>query len=97
MRIQDDTLTVDLRDALIGKVLEQISRQGNIRIVSEAPIERHITILFNGLQIDQGLKKILRGQDIIFLYSKREEGATSLTVIVIVAVVEPPEFVAVIV
>ena len=77
LRIQDDTLTVDLRDALIGKVLEQISRQGNIRIVSEAPIERHITILFNGLQIDQGLKKILRGQDIIFLYSKREEGATS--------------------
>ena len=72
----DDHLPVKARDVPLRKLLEEIARQSGLTLVLRDALEDDITIEFNRLSLDEGLRRILRQQSFAVEYSqpKRKDG-----------------------
>lgn len=68
----DDYLTVKARDVPLRKLLQEIARQSGLTLVLRDALEANITIEFNRLSLDEGLRRILRQQSFAVEYSQRE-------------------------
>jgi hypothetical protein len=57
---QDGQLSVDVHQAEIGVVLAQIGAQAGVRIVWAPPAARQVSAQFSGVELDAGLRHLLR-------------------------------------
>jgi len=60
VRITNNLLTVKVHDASVEELVEEIARQGGLKIVWYGTISERITLDFQGLALDQALARILR-------------------------------------
>lgn len=56
----DGQLSVDVHQAEIGAVLAQIGAQAGVRIVLAPPAARQVSAQFSGVELDAGLRHLLR-------------------------------------
>ena len=75
--LEKGLLSVSLQDRQLKGVLEEISRQGGIKIVMEKPVERKVTMEFKNLPLEKGLKKLLEGTDYYMVFSPDQTGSPS--------------------
>lgn len=74
IKLEKGILSVSLRDAQLKDVLEEISRQGGIKIEMEKPVDHKITMEFKDLPLEKGLKKLLEGADYYMVFSSGTTG-----------------------
>ena len=60
VRFADGVLTVQVRDASVEELVEEVARQSGLNIVWYGTISERITLDFQGLSLDQALTRILR-------------------------------------
>lgn len=72
--VKDGRLSVEARQAPLDALLAEISDQSGIAVSYDGLAAQFISIAFQDLALDQGLRKILEGQDIFFLYGARDSG-----------------------
>jgi hypothetical protein len=56
----DGRLSVDVHQAEIGAVLAQIGAQAGVHIVFASPAARQVSAQFSGVELDAGLRHLLR-------------------------------------
>jgi len=75
MRYAEGRLSLETRDASLSKVLQELSRIADLRIVSDGPLEDRVTVYADGLDLDAAARKILRGKDSTFIYRPPDPGS----------------------
>ena len=68
VRVKDNLLTVKLKDVPLEKVLTEIVNQTGIQISIDGPMEELVSADFSDLPLDEGLKRLLRDFNHIFIY-----------------------------
>jgi hypothetical protein len=78
--VQEGRLSVDVQEADIGEVLEQIGRQAGIRISSGPSSGRKVSARFSGVELEEGIRRLLRSVSLshIFLYASRPAGSVKI-------------------
>jgi hypothetical protein len=73
----DGQLTVDVHRADIGAVLAQIGAQAGVRIVWTQPVAREVSAQFAGVELEAGLRHLLRlaALSYLMLYGQGPTGA----------------------
>jgi hypothetical protein len=69
VKLENGLLSVSLIDVQLKDVLEEISEQGKIKIIMEKDIEQSLTMEFNELPLEEGLKRLLEGTDYYMIFS----------------------------
>lgn len=64
----DGLLSLETRDAPLGKVLDEFARLADVNVVSDVPLEDRITVYVSDLPPDAAARKILRGKGLSFVY-----------------------------
>jgi hypothetical protein len=72
--VKDGFLSISLKDADLEAVLKDIARQSGITITSNAPIKDKVTLQFENMALEQGLKRILKNHNYFFTYLKNNDG-----------------------
>ena len=68
--IDDEKLSVSLREARFYDVMDAIAHQTGIQITFAGPATQvPLTDFFSGVSLEDGLRRLLRGQNYIILYS----------------------------
>jgi hypothetical protein len=77
--VQEGRLSVDLQEADLGEVLAQIGRQAGIRMSSGPSSGKRISAHFAGLELEEGLRRLLRLASLShsFLYAKGPAGTVT--------------------
>jgi len=79
---KDGRLSVRARNRSLGGMTDEISTKAGIPIViSEEASSQLISVNFQNLPLDEGLRQILSKQDAFFFYGVDEQGPSSLKVI----------------
>jgi hypothetical protein len=73
IRIKDNLLTVKLKDTPLETVLTEIANQTGIQIIFYGPMEGALSADFSALPLDNGLKRLVREFNHVFVY---QEGKT---------------------
>lgn len=69
--VQDNTVRVNLREAPLGEVIEQIANQSHLKVwVSPKAAGQPLTDHFTGLPLDAALQRLLRGMNYALLFSR---------------------------
>jgi len=61
VRVVGDRLAVTLKEAPLRAVLEEIGRQGGIDVIIQGPLTKTVSLEFQPLPLDEGLRRLLRG------------------------------------
>jgi hypothetical protein len=64
-------ITATLDEVALSKVLEAIARASGARIVIHGAIDETISADIEGLSIEEGLKRLLRGRNAVFYYKSK--------------------------
>ncbi|MGH7769264.1 MAG: HEAT repeat domain-containing protein [Candidatus Binatia bacterium] len=67
-------LTAKLRDVPLPAVLAAVGAQNGIRIFVSAQVHKRVTADFRGLPLEEGLRRLLRGTNVAYFYTKRAAG-----------------------
>ena len=84
VQFNNNLLTVKAKNALLSKVFEEIVDQTGAKISLSAPTEELVSVEFSGLSLEQGLKRLIRGFDYVFIYGleKAKGGPPEMDVII---------------
>lgn len=74
VRIKDGRLSVEAHQAPLDALLTEISDQSGIAVFYDGLADQFISIDFQDLALDQGLRKILEHQDVFLLYGAGGSG-----------------------
>ena len=75
-----DLLSVDIRDAALGEVLQHISdKNGIIFSIPPSLAQDKVMVRFSRFKVDEGLNKILTSYNRIFIYSKTSDDTSNST------------------
>jgi hypothetical protein len=87
IHVADDLLTVKLQGVPLETVLREIERRTTIGIFRAGPLTQHITIEFQALPLEEGLRRLLRGHGWMMLHtsSGMQQGSTVTQVMVLSA------------
>jgi len=77
IRITDGHLTADIIGSSLQKALEAIAQKSGIRIFLDGPTAEKVTIKFQNLPLDEGLRRLLHGKNAAFIYSEASGGNTT--------------------
>jgi hypothetical protein len=76
---KDGRLTVQVQHWPLERVLEEISRNARVAIVRAPGVEGEpVSVQFQELPVDEGLRRILTDHDAFFFYGGEEKAPTSL-------------------
>ncbi|MEW6440233.1 MAG: hypothetical protein AB1640_04785 [bacterium] len=75
LRVADGRLSLETRDASLDKVLQELSRQGDLKILSDGPLEGRVTLRIEELPLETAIRKILRQKGVTFVYAAPKQGA----------------------
>lgn len=77
--VKDGRLTVQVQQWPLERVLEEISRHARVGIVRAPGVEgERVSVQFQELPVDEGLRRILTAHDAFFFYGGEEKAPTSL-------------------
>jgi hypothetical protein len=68
----DGRLRVSIENEKLQKVMGEIAQKAGIRIVINGSADEYLTIHFDYLPLEKGLKKLLRGRNYVFVYFPEE-------------------------
>lgn len=68
LRAEPGTLSLDVRDAPLERILQEISRLADVTITADGPLQGKVTLRAEKLPLDTALKKLLKGRDMTCLY-----------------------------
>jgi hypothetical protein len=71
VRYHDDRLTVALADAALGTVLREIGRQSGARIRIDGIADRQVSLSFERLRLDEGLRRLLDHENFTLIYTEQ--------------------------
>ena len=79
--LQDGRLSVDLQEADMGEVLEQIGRQAGIRISGGPSSGKKVSARFSGVELEEGIRRLLRSVSLshIFMYASIPAGSVKIS------------------
>jgi hypothetical protein len=79
--VQQGRLSVDLQEADLGEVLAQVGQQAGIRMVSGPSAGKKVSAHFAGLELEEGLRRLLRLASLshIFLYAHGPAGRVTIS------------------
>lgn len=67
--VKDGRLSVRVENLPLAWVLEEIARQGKFAVIAPSgPSRRRVSVQFQDLPMDEGVRQILRGNDAFFFY-----------------------------
>jgi len=69
----DDLLTVNVKDMSLKELLQEVSRQSGLAIMTDASIAERMTIQFDKLPFDEGMRRIVRHQNVVLRYAQHED------------------------
>lgn len=78
VRVDHGRLTLRAADVALDTVLRAIARQGGITIVHETPLPDDVTIAFDDVPLDEGLKRLLGARNHVFVYEAGAPNAPAL-------------------
>jgi len=86
IRLKNDRLTVNVKDAAFEKVLKEIGEQARIKIVCDGTIDRTLSENFSDLPLEKGLKRLTRDLNCVFIYEPKasDDGEDKIIEIVII-------------
>ena len=73
MKYEDGRLSLEVKDASLDKVLNELARMAMLTIIADGPIEGRVTVYADRLPLEKALRKILRGKDTSFVYAAKAE------------------------
>jgi len=76
MRLDQGKLSLEAREAPFERLLQELSRLGGLKILSDGPLEGRITLKIENVNLDTAMRKILRGKDVTFLYAASKDRST---------------------
>jgi hypothetical protein len=82
IQLDRDRLTVQLKEAPLKAVLEEVGRRAGIEMTIHGPLMNKISMEFHDFPLEQGLQRLLRGCGWIMI-STRRDGYTLEKVIVV--------------
>jgi hypothetical protein len=68
LRVEDNLLTLKLKDAPLEKVLTEIAHQAGIQITVYGPMEEYLSAEFSGLPMEKGLRRLMRDFNYVLIY-----------------------------
>lgn len=68
LRAEAGTLSLEVREASLERILQEISRLADVAITSDAPLQGKVTYRAEKVALDAALKKLLKGRDMTCLY-----------------------------
>ncbi len=71
LSVHNDMLTLNLRDASLQHVLARIANEANLHLSlpdDRSSLQKRVTLQFANIPIERGVKKLLRGENIVFIY-----------------------------
>ncbi len=71
MHYEEGLVSLEAQDATLEKVLTELSKMAQVKIVADGPIEGRITQYLNRVPLDKALRKILRDKDMGLIYTAR--------------------------
>ena len=74
IQVRGDRLSVTLADVPLADVLDRIAQQGQIRILLHGATDEKVSMEFNDLPLDQGLRRIIKDHDFILFYGEEKAG-----------------------
>ena len=75
LRVTGQGVSADLADVSLRHVLDTITREARVRIVTDTPPEMHVTVRFRDLPLEEALKRLLGSDALVFIYAPTEAGA----------------------
>ena len=77
--VRDGQLSVDLREAQMRDVLAAIARQGGLRVRVDAAVNRTVSAQFTDMELDQGLRRLLRAASLSYSLLYAQSPAATVT------------------
>jgi hypothetical protein len=68
VQVEEGLLSVDVHDTPLGEVLEAIAEQAALTIEVHGGGGTRVTESFAGVRLDEGLRRLTRGHDVILIY-----------------------------
>ena len=72
--VDRDRLTVRLKGIPLGMALKAIAQKSGVALTLEAPLEEEVTIAFDDLPVEEGLRRLLGSRSFVFVYAAAELG-----------------------
>jgi hypothetical protein len=72
INFRDGLLRVSVENQKFQGVMDEVAQKAGIRIVINDTTDRDLTIHFDYLPLEKGLKKLLRGRNHVFVYFSKE-------------------------
>jgi hypothetical protein len=85
LRAENDRLSLDAEDAPLEEVLEEIVKQVGVEIIIHGEIQRVVSVEFSDIPLEEGLKRLIRDFDHVFVYAATEGGGVSVQELIIYA------------
>lgn len=73
IRFENGRLTVDVRDADLAGVLQQIAASAGFQLVTTGPLGR-VSAAFRGLPLEDGLRQLVQDHELMLLYQPASDG-----------------------
>lgn len=74
---RDGLLRVSVENRKFHRVMDEVAREAGVKIVINDTTDKDLTIDFDYLPLEKGLKRLLRGKNYVFIY--RSMGGADLT------------------
>ena len=81
VQFDNDLLTVKAEDVPLQEVLQEIARQSGLSVEGSGLLEDNITIQFDRLALEEGLRRILRRYSIAMVYVQKAPEGTQPVVL----------------
>jgi len=87
LQVEDNLLTLKLKDAPLEKVLTEIAHQAGIQITVYGPMEGYLSAEFSEVPVEKGLRRLMRDFNYVFIYGaeKRKKGDPPIRELIIYA------------
>jgi hypothetical protein len=80
--VREGRLSVRVENRSLGWLLEEISREGKVAIIEGGGLgHARVSVQFQDLRLDEGLRQILKDQDAFFFYGAEGKAPASLRVV----------------
>lgn len=86
---KDNRFTIRAHAVPLGKVLAMITRETGVVFFLEGSAEMPITADFQSMDLDKGIKRLIRGLNSVFYYGPRQPGAKDIQLTSVLVILNP--------
>jgi hypothetical protein len=76
VHVEQGLLSIDVRNAPLGNVLEAIAKQASFRLETKGDLDTPVTWSFANVPVDRGIQRLLRNISSVMLYAPSDAGKT---------------------